>query len=203
MPEILAKRLKSGTVDPLKTTTVHAPLPQLPEKLLDKQKSLTELREMSSKQQSHSTAQPRPSGTVNVAGDSDVQRITSLSLRRKGHVSGISKKRSSSLLLRSDPNTVLTCYSPPLESLTDPLEIVERLKREPELGFLYLTPVDDHKSIRYNPYNLRYGIIHCTISQRKRFCKCLGNTRIKGTKFKTSISGVSRILYRGCLIVCA
>ena len=149
LPETLAKRLKSGPVDPLKATTVHTVLPQLPERLLDKQKSLSELREVS-RQQSHSTAQPCPP-----AGDSDVQRITTLSLKRKGRVSGMSKKRSSSLLLRSDPNTVLTCYSPPLESLTDPLEIVERLKREPELGFLYLTPVDDHKLIQYNPYNLR------------------------------------------------
>ena len=97
-------------------------------------------------------AQPRP---PLCKSGSDAQRITSLASRRKSHASSISKKRSSSLLLRSDPDTVLTCYSPPLESLTDPLEIVERLKREPGLGFLYLTAVDDLKSVRYNPYNLR------------------------------------------------
>lgn len=151
LPDTLAKRLKSGT----EGTSAHALLPQLPEMLLEKQKSLRNVssrQQQQSQQQSHSIAQPRP--PVCKSG-SDVQRISSLSPRRKSRVSGISKKRSSSLLLRSDPDTVLTCYSPPLESLTDPLEIVERLKREPGLGFLYLTPVDDLKSVRYNPYNLR------------------------------------------------
>lgn len=154
LPDTLAKRLKSGTVDPLKTTSVHT-LPQLPEVLLEKQTSLREVsprQQQQSQQQSHTIAQPRP--PLYKSG-SDAQRISSLSSRRKSHASGISKKRSSSLLLRSDPDTVLTCCSPPLESLTDPLEIVERLKREPGLGFLYLTPVDDLKSVRYNPYNLR------------------------------------------------
>ena len=47
-------------------------------------------------------------------------------------------------------------FSPPLESLVDPLDIIERLRREPELGFLYLTPRDDYRSSRYNPYNLKY-----------------------------------------------
>ena len=151
LPDSLARRLKSGTVDPLKATSVHAPLPRLPEMLLEKQKSLREVSPRQ-QQQSHFVAQPRP--PVCKSG-SDGQRTSSLSPRRKSHASSMSKKRSSSLLLRSDPNTVLTCYSPPLESLTDPLEIVERLKREPDLGFLYLTPVDDLKSVRYNPYNLR------------------------------------------------
>lgn len=158
LPDTLAKRLTSGTVDPLKATSVHTPLPQLPEMLLEKQISL---REVSPRQQQQSQqqfmAQPRP---PLCKSGSDAQRITSLASRRKSHASSISKKRSSSLLLRSDPDTVLTCYSPPLESLTDPLEIVERLKREPGLGFLYLTAVDDLKSVRYNPYNLRQGMIN-------------------------------------------
>ena len=47
-------------------------------------------------------------------------------------------------------------FFPPLECLVDPLEIIERLRKEPELGFLYLTPRDDCQSSRYNPYNLRY-----------------------------------------------
>jgi len=59
------------------------------------------------------------------------------------------------VLLNSDPESVLTRYSPPLEMLVDPLEIVERLQREPELGFLYLSSVEDETSVRYNPYNLR------------------------------------------------
>ena len=40
----------------------------------------------------------------------------------------------------------------------DPLGIIERLRREPELGFLYLTPREDFRSSRYNPYNLRVTV---------------------------------------------
>ena len=60
--------------------------------------------------------------------------------------------------MNSDPDSVLTRYSPPLETLKDPLEIVERLRREPELGFLYLSAVEDERSVRYNPYNFRYNL---------------------------------------------
>lgn len=63
------------------------------------------------------------------------------------------KTNQSALYVSTDPGTVITKYSPPLEDLTDPLEIVTRLKREPELGFVYLTPAGD--SVHYNPYNLR------------------------------------------------
>lgn len=150
LPESLAKRLKSGTVDPLKTTPTHPPLPQLPQQLLGKQKSLTELREVSNRPQSRVTVQNTTPGR-----GGNILRITPPSSKRKGRASGVIRKRSSAILLQADPSTVITRYSPPLESLTDPLEIVERLKQEPELGFLYLTPVDDHESVRYNPYNLR------------------------------------------------
>lgn len=150
LPENLAKRLKSGTVNPLKMTLTHTFLPQLPEQLLDKQKSLTELREVSGRAQSHVTVHQIQDTT-----SCSVWRVTPPSSKRKGPASSVIRKRSSAILLQADPNIVVTRYSPPLESLTDPLEIVDRLKREPELGFLYLTPVDDHKSVRYNPYNLR------------------------------------------------
>lgn len=56
---------------------------------------------------------------------------------------------------RLDPESVPTRYHPPLESLTDVLDIVQRLRGEPELGFFYLTPVEDCSSVHYNPYNLR------------------------------------------------
>lgn len=147
LPETLAKRHKSGTVNPVEGTAIHT-LPKLPEQLLDKQKSLTELREIP-----HRPILHQDSDTA--MGHADIRRINLPSSKKRGQISGVKKKRSSALLLQSDPNTVVTCYSPPLESVTDPLEIVERLKREPELGFLYLTPVDGLKSIRYNPYNLR------------------------------------------------
>lgn len=62
--------------------------------------------------------------------------------------------KQSALFLNTDPSLVITKYHPPLEHITDPLEIIERLKKEPELGFLYLTAVGN--SSHYNPYNLRY-----------------------------------------------
>lgn len=74
---------------------------------------------------------------------------------------------SSALMVNTDPGMVITRFSPPLEYLTDPLEIIERLKREPELGFLYLTP--EKKSLHYNPYNLRYVI-------RPKDTMCTANT---------------------------
>lgn len=67
------------------------------------------------------------------------------------------KTNQSALYVNTDPDMVITKYSPPLEDLTDPLEIVARLKREPHLGFIYLTPVGN--SVHYNPYKLRYIIL--------------------------------------------
>ena len=61
----------------------------------------------------------------------------------------------SSVLANTDPNTVITKYSPPLETLTSTLDIIERLRKEPDLGFLYLTPSNGNKSTLYNPYQLR------------------------------------------------
>ena len=148
LPQTLTTRLKSGTVNPFQASAVQTLLPQLPEQLLEKQKSLSELREVSQRPLVNQACD-------SAAGHGDIQKISLSCSKRKGQISGAIKKRSSAMLLRSDPNTIVTCYSPPLESLTDPLEIIKRLRMEPELGFLYLTPVDDHKSIRYNPYNLR------------------------------------------------
>ena len=136
LPEPLSARQRGSTVEPLRRSST-SPLPELPSELAKKQKTLTTMREVSpSSKQYH----PAPSGRT--------------SPRRKTRVSSTPRTKSSALL-RSDPELVLTRYSPPLESLTDPLEIIERLRREPGLGFLYLTPVDHQKSVRYNPYNLR------------------------------------------------
>ena len=152
LPDSLTKRVKSGLIKPLKRTST-SPIPDLPQELLEKQKSLEGLRELSppdSKRPHHpSSSLPPPYAR---SSTSPPRRT---SPRRKTQGSSIVRKKSSTLLLNSDPNCVLTRYSPPLESLTDPLEIIERLKREPQLGFLYLTPVDSQKSVRYNPYNLR------------------------------------------------
>ena len=73
-----------------------------------------------------------------------------LQMKRKQSLS----RKQSALFLNTDPSLVITKYYPPLEHITDPLEIIERLKKEPELGFLYLTPVNS--SPHYNPYDLRY-----------------------------------------------
>ena len=124
-----------------------SPLPELPGDLLQKQKSLTEQRD------------PKPAETIIVRPPTTPRDESRIRLSSKRRENAAVHKRSSTLLLSSDPNSVLTRYYPPLESLTDPLEIVERLKREPELGFLYLSPINDFKSIRYNPYNLRSVLI--------------------------------------------
>ena len=64
-------------------------------------------------------------------------------------------------------------FSPPLESLTDPLQIIERLRKEPELGFLYLTPRYDCRSSRYNPYNLRYRTYMYMYNVHTCICICI------------------------------
>lgn len=57
--------------------------------------------------------------------------------------------------IRTEESGLSTKGPVPLESLRDPLEIIERLKEEPELGFFYLTPVHHRQSVDYNPYNLK------------------------------------------------
>lgn len=122
------------------------PLPSLPGVLLEEQKSLAELRTViqTESQPYHPPPPLSPTGIhLRQSG------------RTKTNSSGLIRKRSSELLLNSDPESVMTRYFPPLESLTDPLGIVDRLKREPELGFLYLTPLESRQSVKYNPYKLR------------------------------------------------
>ena len=57
--------------------------------------------------------------------------------------------------IKTEGSGLLTKGPTPLESLRDPLEIIERLKQEPELGFFYLTPVYHRQSVDYDPYNLK------------------------------------------------
>ncbi len=137
LPEHLAKRARSGSVEPLGRSAT-SPLPDLPAELAERQKLLSNLRELPAPSHAPSTVASRKT-----------------SPRKKTQPQSVVHKKSSALLLTSDPDCVLTRFSPPLERLTDPLEIVERLRREPELGFLYLTPVHSQKSVRYSPYNLR------------------------------------------------
>lgn len=149
LPEPLVKKQKSGTVEPLRT---HSPLPTLPDDLQEKQRSLTEMREVPLQETQIQFKQRSPPYHLHHAHPPPSRGHTSP--RRKSH-SLVPRNKSSTVLLNSDPESVLTRYSPPLEVLVDPLEIVERLQREPELGFLYLSSVEDETSVRYNPYNLR------------------------------------------------
>lgn len=41
------------------------------------------------------------------------------------------------------------------EGLQDPLQIIQLIRNNHKLGFLYLTPAVDRSSIKYNPYNLK------------------------------------------------
>lgn len=145
LPTNLAAKHKVSPLATLKTepTTV---LPSLPSALLEEQKSLAELHVVM-----QSAVSP-PHQPRSPAGGSLCQTAR---IKSKSQSMGAIRKRSSELLLNSDPEAVMTRYFPPLESLTDPLSIVDRLKKEPELGFLYLTPVEERQSVKYNPYNLR------------------------------------------------
>lgn len=146
LPVNLASKLRSSAVDPLKRRP-KSPLPSLPDPLLQEQKSMTGLRGVNRVEAETSHQQ--------TSGPTSIFLSHSSKTAPKSYPSGLIRKRSSELLLNSDPETVMTRYFPPLESLSDPLDIVERLKREPELGFLYLTPVEERQSVEYNPYNLR------------------------------------------------
>ncbi len=137
-------RVKSTSVDPFKEKT--SALPSLPNTLLEKQQLLTENRIT----ESHVI-----SSVLSGSPGKPPHHHRASGIRHKSSPTSVIRKRSSELLLNSDPDAVMTRYFPPLEFVNDPLEIVNRLKREPELGFLYLTPVEERQSVKYNPYNLR------------------------------------------------
>lgn len=111
-----------------------------------------------------------PGGVAAAAGAGTEPRVASPVKSTQHHAGNttpryksVLQSRPSALLLNSDPESVITKYSPPLEILNDPLEIIARLKKEPELGFLYLTPVDSPKSVHYNPYQLRV-VVHSKVN---------------------------------------
>ena len=96
-----------------------------------------------------STCIPRPPST------SFINQTARFRHRNLSSAGVMIRMRSSELLMNSDPEMVMTRYFPPLETLTEPLDIVDRLRKEPQLGFLYLTPVEDKQSVNYSPYNLK------------------------------------------------
>lgn len=87
--------------------------------------------------------------------------------RKSGRISPLKQRlRSRSIVpkkvlapIKTEGSGLFTKGPTPLESLRDPLEIIERLKQEPELGFFYLTPVHHRQSVDYDPYNLKYLIL--------------------------------------------
>ena len=116
---------KEATLEPIANTPS---LPSLPANLIEQQRSL------SSRRANHFHNRSAVS-------------------HGKSHSTG--KMNQSTLFLSTDPEMVVTKYSPPLEALVRPTDFIRRLKKEPELGFLYLTPAKGTGSTHYNPYNLR------------------------------------------------
>lgn len=43
----------------------------------------------------------------------------------------------------------------PVESLRDPIQMVQRIRLEPSRGFLYLSPAVDRSCVNYNYYNFK------------------------------------------------
>ena len=138
---------KEGTLEPLPKTPS---LPELPTDLVKQQRTLSSRRIV-----------PFPlSPTQSRKSRSSIRRST-----------------QSALYLTTDPDKVITKYSPPLEVLDNPLDIIDRLRKEPELGFLYLTPVNDTNFTHYNPYNLRS-------------VKCLSLNAFKNNPIKFRVAGL-------------
>lgn len=120
-------RGKETTLEPIVRTPS---VPSLPEDLLEQQRSLSSRRAQHFHTKSPSSSHRKSTSSI--------------------------KLNQSTLFLSTDPEMVVTKYSPPLESLVKPRDFVNRLVKEPELGFLYLTPVKGTSSnTHYNPYNLR------------------------------------------------
>ena len=136
------KRCKVGHVEPIDKFQ-KGPLPELPADMLKRQKSLTSIRQLTPTPSEPITYTPHPPSGV--------------------REQSVSRKRSSSHRKKSVPPTSTTNLEEriptrgpvPLESLRDPLVIVERLKAESDLGFLYLIPIHNRHSSKYNPYYVK------------------------------------------------
>lgn len=142
------KKSRQGQVEPLDTKRTSE-LPDLPDELRERQKSLTSLRQLSPSPPLLSSPLYTPHPPISRDQSSVTRpRRSSTYKRKSGHA-----KHSTSFL---DPgDCIATCGPVPLESLRDPLDVVERLKAEPELGFLYMMPVYGRHSSKYNPYYVK------------------------------------------------
>ena len=148
----LETRSKSVQVDPIDPQQTNN-LPKLPEDLADRQKSLISLRQLSPSPPSHPLYTPHPPSTHNTREQSTAKARRASSHRRK----------SSLHQLNATAEHIPTRGNQPLESLRDPLEIIERLQCEPELGFLYMMPVHGRHSSKYNPYFVRCVVLMMTV----------------------------------------
>lgn len=131
--DVYSRQPKQRKLEPLQAPPI---LPRLPTDLVEQQRTLSALRVGHAPGHAHSP----PSNGTSAA---------------RTHSSSVKKPTQSTLYLNTSPNTVVTKYSPPLETLTNPLDILERLEKESELGFLYLTTHSSNSS-HYNPYDLRW-----------------------------------------------
>ena len=142
------KKSRPGQVEPLNTGRVSE-LPDLPDELLERQKSLTNLRKLTPSPPLLPSPLYTPHPPVSRNQSSMIRPKRSSMLRQRS-----SHARPSTTLL--DPDERIATSGPvPLESLRDPLDVVERLKAEPELGFLYMMPVYGRHSSKYNPYYVK------------------------------------------------
>ena len=145
--ETRSPKTKSVQVDPIDPQQANN-LPKLPEDLADRQKSLISLRQLSPSPPSHPLYTPHPPSS-HTREQSTAKPRRALSHRRK----------SSMHQHNATAEHIPTKSNQPLESLRDPLEIIERLQCEPELGFLYMMPVHGRHSSKYNPYFVRCVVL--------------------------------------------
>ena len=142
------KKSRQGQVEPLNTGRTSE-LPDLPIELRERQKSLTSLRQLSPSSPLATSPLYTPHPPTSRDQSSMTRPKRSSTYRRKSSHA----RRSTSFLAPDD--CIATCGPVPLESLRDPLDVVERLKAEPELGFLYMMPVYGRHSSKYNPYYVK------------------------------------------------
>lgn len=139
---------RSKQVGPISTEGMSG-LPDLPSDLRERQKSLVVLRQLTPSPPLVSSHLYTPHPPTSRDPSSTRRKRSSTHRRRSSHA------RPSVTLLHSADGRITTCGPVPLESLRDPLAVVERLKAEPELGFLYMMPVYGRHSSKYNPYYVK------------------------------------------------
>ncbi|CAD5112359.1 DgyrCDS1592 [Dimorphilus gyrociliatus] len=148
------KRKKIGAVEPLRDSIITPP-PRLPEELQRKQSDL----EKSMSLEKDELTTPRP---VSVLAPAPPPPPPARTPRGTGHADSASK-----------PAQVYPSFRTNYNGLNKPLEIIEIIRKNPSVGFFYLTPAVSKDSVDYHYYNLKIcehekasKEDHCTISQK-------------------------------------